>query len=381
MSSPVSKSRFSAADQGNMQTALALAARGLGRTWPNPSVGCVLVNGGYLVGRGWTQSGGRPHAETVALATAGTAAKGSTVYVTLEPCSHHGRTPPCADALIQAGVSRVLVAHEDPDPRVLGAGIRRLREAGIQVELGLMAEEARDLNEGFLRRIADQRPMMTLKVATSLDGRIATRTGESRWITGECARGWGHGMRARHDAIMIGIGTALADDPDLTTRLPGLEARSPVRIVMDGRLRLPLTSRLVRTAKTVPTWVVTLPDADGARRRAFEECGVKVIEAGRPAAEDSLRPALEELARQGLTRILVEGGAHLSAALLREDLVDRLEWFRAGTVVGGDGVPAAAGFGIEKLIEARAFTRQAARTIGADVAESYRRAKPSIARS
>ncbi|MCK5275514.1 MAG: bifunctional diaminohydroxyphosphoribosylaminopyrimidine deaminase/5-amino-6-(5-phosphoribosylamino)uracil reductase RibD, partial [Alphaproteobacteria bacterium] len=220
-----------------MRAALALAGRGLGRVWPNPAVGCVLVDrDGRVTGRGWTQPGGRPHAETEALARAGGAAKGATAYVTLEPCVHHGQTPPCADALIEAGVARVIAATEDPDPRVKGGGLGRLRDAGIAVEAGLLREEAELLNAGYLMRQREGRPVVTLKLATTLDGRIATHAGESRWITGEAARARGHMMRARHDAIMVGIGTALADNPTLTCRLPGLEDRSPVRIVVDARL-------------------------------------------------------------------------------------------------------------------------------------------------
>src|SRR5580700_4659831 len=231
-------------DLGHMRTALGLARRGLGNTWPNPAVGCVIVKDGRVVGRGWTQKGGRPHAETEALARAGKGAKGATAYVSLEPCSHHGKTPPCAEALIAAGVSRVVAAVEDPDPRVSGRGIARLRAAGIAVEAGLCAAEAAELNAGFFCRVAQGRPLVTLKLAASLDGRIATPTGKSRWITGPAARERAHLLRAAHDAVLIGTGTALADDPQLTCRLPGLEARSPVRIVIDRTLRLPATLRL-----------------------------------------------------------------------------------------------------------------------------------------
>jgi diaminohydroxyphosphoribosylaminopyrimidine deaminase/5-amino-6-(5-phosphoribosylamino)uracil reductase len=366
-------SSFSSADRANMQAALALAGRGLGRVAPNPSVGCLLVRNGAVVGRGWTQAGGRPHAETVALASAGGAALGATAYVTLEPCNHHGRTPPCTDALIAAGLRRVVVACEDPDPRVLGAGIAHMRAEGITVDVGLLAEEARQLNEGFFLRITAGRPLVTLKLATSLDGRIATLSGESQWITGEVARGWGHGLRARHDAIMVGIGTVMADDPELTCRLAGLEDRSPVRVVVDSRLQIPLTSRLLRSAREVPTWVVTLPEGDAARRRAVEECGATVIEVPGGAAGMPMVGVLQELGRRGMTRVLVEGGARLAASLLKDRLVDRLEWFRAASVIGGDGIPAAAGFGLEALADARRFVRIATRQAGDDVQDSYRR--------
>ncbi|MGE0718036.1 MAG: bifunctional diaminohydroxyphosphoribosylaminopyrimidine deaminase/5-amino-6-(5-phosphoribosylamino)uracil reductase RibD, partial [Alphaproteobacteria bacterium] len=260
-----------------MGTALALAERNLGRVWPNPSAGCVVVRGGRVVGRGWTQPGGRPHAEVEALTRAGEAARGATVYVSLEPCCHWGHTPPCTDALCGAGVARVVYAVEDPDPRVQGKGGAALRAAGVTVDTGVLADAARDLNEGFFRRLEEGRPMVTFKVATSLDGRIGTHTGASRWITGDAARNRAHQLRARHDAVMVGIGTALADDPQLTCRLPGLEDRHPVRIVVDSRLRLPLTSRLVREASAAPLWVVSLPDVDPDRRRVVEDCGAVVV--------------------------------------------------------------------------------------------------------
>ncbi len=240
-----------------MALALRLAGRGLGRTWPNPAVGCVVVKEGRIVGRGWTQPGGRPHAEVEALRRAGDQALGATVYVSLEPCAHYGRTPPCTMALLHAGVRRVVAATQCPDRRVDGKGIAQLRQAGVEVTLGLMRTEAEALNAGFFLKERSGRPLVTLKLASSLDGRIATRTGASQWITGEEARAWAHWLRATHDAIMIGSGTALADDPSLTCRLPGLEDRSPVRIVLDGRLRLPATSRLALTANEVPTWLMT----------------------------------------------------------------------------------------------------------------------------
>ena len=356
-----------------MRAALALARRGLGSAWPNPAVGCVLVRDGVVVGRGWTQPGGRPHGETEALARAGEAARGATAYVSLEPCCHWGKTPPCTDALIGAGVARVVVPVEDPDPRVSGRGIARLRKAGIEVVTGLLAEEAAALNEGFFRRIGEGRPMVTLKLASTLDGRIATRTGESRWITGEAARRRAHLLRARHDAVMIGSNTAIADDPELTCRLPGLGERSPVRIVIDGRLRVPLTARLVRTAAERPTWFVTRRGDAPERHRAFEECGVLLI-AVDPAGETvDLTAALQELGQRGLTRVLVEGGAALAAALLREELVDHLAWFHAPSVMGGDGVPAVAPFGLEGLADMPRFMRRDVERVGEDMLETLSR--------
>jgi diaminohydroxyphosphoribosylaminopyrimidine deaminase/5-amino-6-(5-phosphoribosylamino)uracil reductase len=358
-----------------MRAALALARRGLGRTWPNPTVGAVLVRDGRVVGRGWTQPGGRPHAETEALRGAGEVARGATAYVTLEPCSHHGRTPPCADALVNAGIARAVVALQDPDTRVSGRGNAALQAAGIAVASGLCEAEAREVNAGFFSRILHGRPLLTVKAATGLDGRIATHRGESRWITGPAARARGHLLRANHDAVMLGIGTAAIDDPQLTVRLPGLGDRHPVRIVVDGRLRLPLTNQLVRTAKDVPTWILTTDGADPERQAALAESGVEVIAVPRdPQGEyPALDAALAALGARGLTRVLVEGGGHLVAALLRAGLVDRLAWFRAGVMLGGDGVPVAVAFGVDKLADAPRFVRQSVQPCGEDIVETWAR--------
>src|SRR5690349_11673310 len=254
-SSAVTKTDRRSADLEHMGAALSLAVRNLGQVWPNPAVGCVVVDAmGYVVGRGWTQRGGRPHAETEALAMAGERARGGTAYVTLEPCAHHGKTPPCVDALIAAGIARCVAALEDPDPRVSGGGFAKLREAGIEVEIGLLADAAREANVGFLTRVTTGRPFVALKLATSLDGRIATRSRESRWITGEEARAFGHLLRATHDAIAVGSGTVLADNPELTCRLKGLEDRSPVRLVFDRRGRVPTDSRIFTGG--APTWII-----------------------------------------------------------------------------------------------------------------------------
>jgi diaminohydroxyphosphoribosylaminopyrimidine deaminase/5-amino-6-(5-phosphoribosylamino)uracil reductase len=362
-------------DLAHMRAALALARRGLGQVWPNPAVGCVLVKSGRVVGRGWTQAGGRPHAETEALARAGAAAAGATAYVSLEPCSHHGQTAPCSEALLAAGIARAVVALEDPDPRVSGRGLARLREGGVAVALGLAEAEAAELNAGFFLRIRENRPLITLKLAVTLDGRIATHTGESRWITGEPARARAHLLRAEHDAVMVGSGTVLADDPLLNVRLPGLGKRSPLRIVLDGRMRLPLTSALVAGARETPTWLVTLEGGERHRRQAYADCGVEVIEASpSPDSALDLRQVLRRLAGRGLTRILVEGGARLAAALLRERLIDRLAIFRAPSVVGGDGLPAAGAFGLERLADAPEFLAQEVVPLGKDRLETYKRA-------
>ncbi len=348
-----------------------MASRCLGRVWPNPAVGCVLVRDGRVVGRGWTRPGGRPHAETEALGRAGNAARGATAYVTLEPCSHRGQTPPCAEALVDARIGTVVAAMRDPDPRVSGAGIARLKAAGVSVIEGVCAEEARDLNAGFLSRITRRRPLVTLKLATTLDGRIATHSGHSRWITGDAARGRAHFLRAEHDAVLVGAGTVMADNPELTCRLPGLEDAAPVRVIADGSLSTPLTATLVRHAGELPTWMITREDCDHDRRRILEDNGVEMIvvprdDAGLPA----LGAGLEALAGRGITRLLVEGGGKVAASLVRAGLVDRVAWFRAAKVIGGDGLPALAAMGIDRVDRAPRFHRLSVRRVGEDILET-----------
>jgi diaminohydroxyphosphoribosylaminopyrimidine deaminase/5-amino-6-(5-phosphoribosylamino)uracil reductase len=359
-------------DANFMAMALRLAERGLGRTWPNPAVGCVVVRHGEILGRGWTQQGGRPHAEVEALSRAGAQALGATAYITLEPCAHYGRTPPCTMALLHAGIRRAVIAATDPDPRVDGRGIEQLRQAGVEVTVGPGQDEAERLNAGFFLRVRAGRPLVTLKLATSLDGRIATRSSASRWITGEAARRRAHHLRATHDAIMIGSGTALADDPVLTCRLPGLEDRSPVRIVLDGRLRLPPTSQLATTARDVPTWVVTRVDAKAQRRAALERCGVEILTLPTfPGDQMNIEEVLAALAARGLTRVLVEGGSKLAAALLRARMVDRLVWFQAPLLIGGDGLPAIADLGLEALAECPRFQPTWAAALARDAVQVY----------
>jgi diaminohydroxyphosphoribosylaminopyrimidine deaminase/5-amino-6-(5-phosphoribosylamino)uracil reductase len=340
-----------------MRSALALGRRGIGTTWPNPSVGCVVVNNGRVVGRAVTAPGGRPHAEPAALAMAGTAGRGAIVYVTLEPCCHWGRTPPCTDALIDAGVARVVIATRDPDPRVDGAGAARLRAAGIAVDEGVLREEADELVSGFRARVRVGRPLVTLKLASTLDGRIATRSGESRWITGEAARRAAHALRGRHDAVMVGVGTVLADDPALTCRLSGYRANPGVRVVADSHLRTPLTAALIVTAAQAPTWMLIRDGTDRDRRHAFEDLGAVLIEVAGAEAGVDPAAALNALGDAGLTRVLVEGGAQLAASLLRAGLVDRIAWFHAPAVMGGDAWPAVQAFGIEHLDAMPRFAR------------------------
>ena len=370
-------------DTAHMQAALALATRGLGNTWPNPAVGCVVVGAdGRVAGRGWTQPGGRPHAEAVALARAGEAARGGTAYVTLEPCSHWGRTPPCCDALIRAGIRRVVAATGDPDPRVDGRGLQRLRDAGVIVGLGLGAEAARRQNAGFARRITQGLPLVTLKLATTLDGRIATAGGESRWITGAAARREAHALRARHDAILVGSGTVLADDPALTVRIPGL-ARVPLaRVIADGRLRTPLTARLVATAREVPTWIATTTGHKPSALAPYQAAGVVILPLRRPRVPGAprgarsgldMRALLEALAQRGITRVLAEGGAGIAGALLRDGLVDHLAWFHAPGVMGGDGLPAVRPLPLAALSAMPRFRRVASRPLGEDWLTEFER--------
>jgi diaminohydroxyphosphoribosylaminopyrimidine deaminase/5-amino-6-(5-phosphoribosylamino)uracil reductase len=355
-----------------MAVALRLAERGLGSVWPNPAVGCVLVQDGRIVGRGWTQPGGRPHGEVEALRRAGSAALGATAYVSLEPCAHYGRTPPCTMALLQAGVRRVVVATVDPDPRVDGRGIEQLRQAGVEVAVGLGRAEAEAINAGFFLRVRANRPLVTLKLATSLDGRIATKGGASRWITGEQARARGHLLRATHDAIMIGSGTALAEDTSLTCRLLGLEDRSPERVVLDRRLRLGTSSRLATGAATVPTWLLTGPDAPERRREALRALGVDIEAVGTDErGRLDLREVLAALAARGITRVLVEGGAELAASLLRQHLVDRLAWFRAPMLIGGDGRAAIGAIGVDAIAEALAARPAGGASLASDRLERY----------
>ena len=358
-----------------MRAALALARRGLGRTWPNPSVGCLIVKDGMIVGRGWTQPGGRPHAETEALARAGRNAKDADAYITLEPCCHHGKTPPCTDALIAAGIRRAVIAVEDPDPRVAGKGVAALRAAGIAVEIGVCADEAREVNAGFLSTVTRGRPLVTLKLATSLDGRLAVASGESRWITSEPARARAHLLRAMSDAIMVGSGTVIADNPELTCRLPGLSDRNPVRVIIDGGMRVPLTARLVADARQTPTWFVVRHGISGERRAALASSGVEVIDVPATATgETDLAAALAALVRKGITRVLVEGGARLAAALVRGGLIDRIAWFRAPSLIGGDGRSALDTLGVAAPGAAPHFVRIGCEAIGDDLLETLQRA-------
>lgn len=325
-----------------MAAAIRLSRRHHGLTGTNPSVGTIIVrddgNGPMIVGAGVTAQGGRPHSEPLALAAAGELARGATAYVTLEPCAHHGRTPPCANALVSAGIRRVVVAAHDPDDRVSGKGNDILRLAGIEVVEGVLADEAADELAGYLNRSAKKRPEVTLKLALSADEKIG-RPGEGQVaITGLGSRAQVHVMRAESDAILIGIGTALADNPSLTCRLPGLEDRSPVRIVLDCSLRLPLESALVQTAREVPVWIAAHSDVDAEKKAALIAAGCRILAAETINDDVAIPELLDDLAAQGIATLMVEGGAAVAESFLREGLVDRLSIFRGPAVIGVEGV-------------------------------------------
>jgi diaminohydroxyphosphoribosylaminopyrimidine deaminase/5-amino-6-(5-phosphoribosylamino)uracil reductase len=360
-----------------MALALALGRRGLGNTWPNPAVGAVIVRddgeGPFVVGRGWTQAGGRPHAETEALARAGAAARGATLYVTLEPCSHHGRTPPCADAIAAAGIARVVSALEDPNPEVAGSGHARLRQAGITVEVGSGAEEARRAHAGHLRRVRDGRPHITLKLAISADLKAGLTGPRPAAITGEAARDFVHMLRATQDAILVGIGTALADDPLLTCRLPGMGGRSPVRVILDANLRLPPGSRLAQGARAVPVWSVAGAGAGAAPEQALRAAGVEVLRCSATAGRLDLHEVMKMLGARGITRLMVEGGPTVAAALIAADLVDGAVLLRSPAVIGPDGIDALARLPLEALTQSPRLRLVGREAIGGDVAESYER--------
>lgn len=350
-----------------MDAALRLARRGLGNTYPNPAVGCVLVKDGRVLARGWTQPGGRPHAEAMALAHAGDKARGATAYVTLEPCAHHGVTPPCANALVMAGVARVVVAITDPDPRVAGKGLKILTDAGIEVVENVCRDAAWHANLGFFLTHTQGRPLFTLKLATDADGHIPGpgARGGAKWITAPEARARGHLLRANHDAVLFGIGTVLSDDPTYTCRLAGLEDQSPVRVLLDSKLRLPKDANLLKTLNAAPLWVICGKDAPHPEYLALQ--GITVIRA--PSDQPDAQWVAQELAARGLTRVLIEAGPQVATTFLEADLVDEVAWFRSLKVLGAGSVPALH----EKSMEILAFERQAVLQAGPDKLELYTR--------
>ncbi len=350
-----------------MALALALGARGLGHVWPNPAVGCAIVRDGRIVGRGQTRPGGRPHAEVIALEQAGPAARGATAYVTLEPCAHHGMTPPCADALIAAGLARVVTAMRDPDPRVAGQGHAKMQAAGIVVDTGVMSAEAAEAHKGFLTRVAQGRPMVTLKLASSLDGRIATASGESRWITGADARRAVHALRARHNAVLIGAGTARADDPMLTVRDVGA-MRQPVRVVVASALDLPRDGALARSARDVPLWLI---HGAGVDTSGWAETGAVLIPATLTGGRIDPAAMLAALGARGLTRLLCEGGGQLAASLIAAGLVEEIVAHTAGLALGSDARPALGPLAIAALADAQRFRLADVQAIGPDLAARW----------
>jgi diaminohydroxyphosphoribosylaminopyrimidine deaminase/5-amino-6-(5-phosphoribosylamino)uracil reductase len=366
------------ADQRFMALALALGRRGQGQTWPNPAVGAVVVRDGVTVGRGWTQPGGRPHAEPEALRRAGEAARGATLYVTLEPCSHVGKSPPCADAVISAGIARVVSAIEDPNPEVAGQGHAKLRAAGITVDIGLGAAEAAHDHAGHFTRVRHKRPHVIVKLAVSSDGKIAAAGHRPVAITGETARSRVHLLRAQCDAILVGIGTVQADDPELTCRLPGMEARSPVRVVLDRALRLSGTSRLVQSARQTPLWVMTSSLAEAPAAMKLGAAGAQVTRVPTTSAPPpglDLNAVLDALAEKGITKLLVEGGARVASSFVAAGLVDEVWLLRGPNAVGADGVAALEGLPLSALTGSPAFKLRATETLENDTLTIYECAK------
>jgi diaminohydroxyphosphoribosylaminopyrimidine deaminase / 5-amino-6-(5-phosphoribosylamino)uracil reductase len=359
---------MNASDESHMTQALALARRGLGTTWPNPSVGCVVVStSGEIVGRGLTAPGGRPHAEAVALQRAGRAAADATLYVTLEPCAHEGRGAACADAIAAAAPARVVVSMGDPDPRTAGHGLARLRAAGIEVTEGVLQDEAYEVTLGHVLRVTEGRPAVTLKLAIGSDGLVPRgEAGAPTWITGDLARAHAHLLRARSDAILVGRGTIMADNPSLTCRLPGMECRSPVRVILDRRLRTPTDARLFED-QMVPVWFICANDELEPNAAILQERGSEII----PVAIDThglptIKAALEQLARRGITRLLVEGGPSVSRVFLDADLVDEAVIYQGPTAAGSDGLLPFVSEGLDRLTDCGHFTQTQERTFGPD---------------
>jgi diaminohydroxyphosphoribosylaminopyrimidine deaminase/5-amino-6-(5-phosphoribosylamino)uracil reductase len=365
---------MAASDEDHMANALALARRGLGLTWPNPSVGCIIVSpAGEIVSRSWTAPGGRPHAEAVALEAARDRARGATLYVTLEPCAHAGRGAPCADAIVAAGVARVVVAMGDPDPRTAGNGIERLRAAGIEVRAGVLADRALEIVLGHVLRVTEERPAVTLKLALGSEGLVPRGHGAPTFVTGADARAHAHLLRARSDAILVGRGTVAADDPSLTCRLPGMECRSPVRVVLDTRLRTPSSARLFDDMM-VPVWLVCAederqPNAEILLMRGADLIPVPVDAEGLPC----LKETLEALALRGITSVLVEGGPTVARALLDADLIDAAVIYHGAEPAGADGMLPFVSEGLDRLTECGHFTLTLSRSFGPDRMAWWRR--------
>src|SRR3981081_3293292 len=362
-------------DRRFMELALTLGRRGQGRTWPNPAVGAVIVKDGVIIGRGGPHPGGGPHAEPEALKRAGEAARGATLYVTLEPCSHFGRSPPCADAVIAAGIARVVTAIEDPNPLVAGQGHARLRAAGIVVDVGLGAGEAARDHAGHFRRVRDKRPHVILKLAVSSDDKIASAGHKPVAISGEAARARVHLLRAQCDAILVGIDTVLADDPLLTCRLPGMEVQSPVRVVLDRSLRIPGTSRLVHSARETPLWGVTANLSEAPAAMKLGAAGAQVIRVATTSTPPGLdlSAVLHALSEKGITRLLVEGGARVASSFVTLGLADEIWLLRGADPVGADGIAALDALPLTSITQSPAFRVRASETLQKDTLTIYER--------
>ncbi|MAV87332.1 MAG: riboflavin biosynthesis protein RibD [Rhodospirillaceae bacterium] len=352
-----------------MKVALSLANRGIGNTWPNPSVGCVIVKNNIIISRGWTQPGGRPHAEVEALMRAGSASNGATAYVTLEPCDHFGETPPCSKALVKAGIKRVVISVRDRDKRVSGSGIKFLKNSGIEVIENILTNESEFLNNGFFSKIVKSRPHITLKLATSLDGKIATKTGESKWITGKISRRYGHFLRMKHDAVLIGSGTALIDNPLLTCRITGINNIRRTRIILDGQLRIGLDSQLVQTAMEAPV-MIFINDTKKLNIKKIDkllEKGISIIKSPYSSDGINLEYVMTKLIKKGITRVLIESGGNLASSCLKANLIDEIFWFRAPFIIGNDGKPAIRNLGLDSLDKIYRYDKKFSTSLGDDV--------------
>ncbi|PPR77754.1 MAG: Riboflavin biosynthesis protein RibD [Alphaproteobacteria bacterium MarineAlpha2_Bin1] len=357
-----------------MQHAINISTRGIGLTCPNPSVGCVVVNKNTIVGRGVTAKGGRPHAETLALKMAGDKARGSSVYVTLEPCNHIGETDPCCEALISAGVRKVIVATLDPDKRVSGKGVTKLKNSGIEVINGVLEKEAIEVNEGYFKNKYQNQPLTTLKIAISIDSKVATKTGESKWITSKGARDHSHMLRARSDALIISSSTAINDNPSLTCRLPGMIDYSPIRVILDAFRKVPNNLEIFKNAKSIPVWVFTsVPESEKINQESIA-LGVKIINVNKDrfGYGVNLKQVFAFLSSQGIMRVMVESGGNLSSALINEKLIDRLVIYRAPSVIGGDGMSAIESINVKSLSDSLQLELIKLEEFDSNIIETYK---------
>ncbi|MDC0073850.1 bifunctional diaminohydroxyphosphoribosylaminopyrimidine deaminase/5-amino-6-(5-phosphoribosylamino)uracil reductase RibD [Alphaproteobacteria bacterium] len=356
-----------------MRYALSMASRSLGISWPNPSVGCVIVNEGEVVGKGCTQQGGRPHAEAIALSMAGKKAQKSTMYVTLEPCCHHGQTAPCTENIIKSGVSKIFIATLDFDTRVNGKGIKDLKESGMEVHVGLLKEEAEELNEGFFKSLIQKKPFVTLKLAASIDGKIATSTGSSKWITGEESRKNSHYLRARNDAIMVSSSTILSDNPELSCRLPGMESYSPVKVILDSKRRVSINSKVFNSKYNSTIIIYTSEELTKKKNVEALKKGINVFRVNQSKNYDGLDldEVLRSLSDFGITRLMVESGMKLSSRLILESLVDKLVLYRSSSIIGNDGLPFISFMGVKNIKNTINYRRVSSKVIDKDVLEVY----------